>query len=337
MDSPRPLLEAKLASDPAPLSGLATLVSGLTDLASAATWPALCLGRDRSTWVWRRELNHDLQHLLKDLLGEGSRRARRPGAPGDVLRVAILLDALDATERTEHADRAEELLRERAPFNPVPDPRLGPLETWDAVGPTVLGTDRGLVLNRMLRTTARPPRWAGDLFYSKILRAKMASEFPAHDLNLEILDLRRESPPTLTIGISSAVVSGGAATATEVNPYVGAVVILIGLIGAIQALRTGRADARIREVEVALRESDARIREIDVGIREDDARVRHAEARAIVAREELREHAFRAARGHLDEHPEIVEVVARSALPAALELTESVIGEIHAIETPGTE
>jgi hypothetical protein len=93
---------------------------------------------------------------------------------------------------------------------------------------------------------------------------------------------------------------------------------VIGLLAAIPALRSDDAEASIRQIEV--------------GIREDDARVHRAEANVLVARAELRERVLRATNGELDNHPELLEVIVRTAILGALDLTKPSADDVRPID-----
>ena len=138
-------------------------------------------------------------------------------------------------------------------------------------------------------------RFYRDFFWDNIARAQ-----PREVIHLEVLDLRRASPPVIRVGISASAASAGAAAAASGHLLPGVVVIFFGLVEAVIALRLQLADLRERE----------------------------SASRAAIARDQLEEHVYRIAEQELERHPAVAELVLATALPAALKLTEASVASL---------
>ena len=159
------------------------------------------------------------------------------------------------------------------------------------------------------------PHWRrvvpSDRFFARYFRAEVAPTRVEYVNQLEILDIRTASPPRLRIGLSTSILTAGAAATVGLNPIFGIAVILLGLIDATIVIRANLADVRGREADV---------------------RAKQASTRTAIARESLREQIYLVTKGELERSPEVAELVVRTALPAVLQLSESSVDELRALE-----
>jgi hypothetical protein len=217
---PSPRIRATLAEDPAPLSALNSLGESLSVLAASASWPTICLDPSPEGEELREALRRDAFRLYKELItsprGRSPRRAA-PSSPGDIMRLALLLDVLSPGERPGHFDEAQRELKDRMADLGVSDTQPGTVDMWDELAPTVLGVEDPLSFRH---DRNGPPGWMGDLFYVRYFKSRVIPRAPQYNALLDILDARSESPPTITIGLNSVILnSAGVAAVVDHYPY----------------------------------------------------------------------------------------------------------------------